>query len=282
MTRQADDDLKGSPDRFGYEWDIYAEILPEHEEQFRRWTVPLEPQDWQGKDFLDVGCGMGRNSYWPLRYGAAGGVAVDIDERSLNSARRNLKRFPTIQVMRMSAYDLPFEDRFDLAFSIGVIHHLERPERALGRMVRAVKPGGRVLIWVYGRENNGWLVSVLDPLRRVLFSRLPIGVAHHLSLYPAALLWLLLRLGVRPIEYFRLAAKFDFAHLRSIVFDQMLPRVAHYWPRETVARMMAEAGLEDVSLTWVNQMSWSAIGTRTISRRAANVSRPSLVSEQSD
>jgi len=282
MTRQADDDLKGSPDRFGYEWDIYAEILPEHEEQFRRWTVPLEPQDWQGKDFLDVGCGMGRNSYWPLRYGAAGGVAVDIDERSLNSARRNLKRFPTIQVMRMSAYDLPFEDRFDLAFSIGVIHHLERPERALERMVRAVKPGGRVLIWVYGRENNGWLVSVLDPLRRVLFSRLPIGVAHHLSLYPAALLWLLLRLGVRPIEYFRLAAKFDFAHLRSIVFDQMLPRVAHYWPRETVARMMAEAGLEDVSLTWVNQMSWSAIGTRTISRRAANVSRPSLVSEQSD
>jgi len=282
MTRQADDDLKGSPDRFGYEWDIYAEILPEHEEQFRRWTVPLEPQDWQGKDFLDVGCGMGRNSYWPLRYGAAGGVAVDIDERSLNSARRNLKRFPTIQVMRMSAYDLPFEDRFDLAFSIGVIHHLERPERALERMVRAVKPGGRVLIWVYGRENNGWLVSVLDPSRRVLFSRLPIGVAHHLSLYPAALLWLLLRLGVRPIEYFRLAAKFDFAHLRSIVFDQMLPRVAHYWPRETVARMMAEAGLEDVSLTWVNQMSWSAIGTRTISRRAANVSRPSLVSEQSD
>ena len=282
MTRQADDDLKGSPDRFGYEWNIYAEILPEHEEQFRRWTVPLEPQDWQGKDFLDVGCGMGRNSYWPLRYGAAGGVAVDIDERSLNSARRNLKRFPTIQVMRMSAYDLPFEDRFDLAFSIGVIHHLERPERALGRMVRAVKPGGRVLIWVYGRENNGWLVSVLDPLRRVLFSRLPIGVAHHLSLYPAALLWLLLRLGVRPIEYFRLAAKFDFAHLRSIVFDQMLPRVAHYWPRETVARMMAEAGLEDVSLTWVNQMSWSAIGTRPISRRAANVSRPRPVSEQSD
>ena len=282
MTRQADDDLKGSPDRFGYEWNIYAEILPEHEEQFRRWTVPLEPQDWQGKDFLDVGCGMGRNSYWPLRYGAAGGVAVDIDERSLNSARRNLKRFPTIQVMRMSAYDLPFEGRFDLAFSIGVIHHLERPERALERMVRAVKPGGRVLIWVYGRENNGWLVSVLDPLRRVLFSRLPIGVAHHLSLYPAALLWLLLRLGVRPIEYFRLVGKFDFAHLRSIVFDQMLPRVAHYWPRETVARMMAEAGLEDVSLTWVNQMSWSAIGTRTISRRAANVSRPSLVSEQSD
>jgi SAM-dependent methyltransferase len=256
------DQLAGSSDRFGYEWDSYAEILPGHEEQFRRWTAPLSPEDWQSKEFLDVGCGMGRNSFWPLKYGAAGGVAVDIDERSLERARRNLQSFRTMQVMRASAYDLPFENRFDLAFSIGVIHHLEHPERALEKMTRAVKPGGRVLIWVYGRENNGWLVSVLNPLRRVLFSRLPIGLTHHLSWYPAALLWVLLKLGIRPIEYFRLIAKFDFPHLRAIVFDQMLPRIAHYWPRDAVARMMSQAGLEDVRLTWVNEMSWSAVGMR--------------------
>lgn len=262
MTDQVRNDLKGSPDRFGYEWDAYAEILPEHEEQFRRWTAPLSLEDWWGKDFLDVGCGMGRNSFWPLKYGASSGVAVDIDERSLQTARRNLRSFPTMQVMSTSVYDLPFKDRFDLAFSIGVIHHLEYPERALKKMARAVKPGGRVVIWVYGRENNRWLVSVFNPLRQMLFSRLPIGLTHHLSLYPAVLVWVLLRLGVRPIEYFRLIAKFDFPHLRAIVFDQMLPRIAHYWPRETVARMMVEAGLEDVRLTWVNQMSWSAVGTR--------------------
>lgn len=269
MTEYAAADLAGSPERFGYEWRIYAEILPEHEEQFRRWTAPLVPEDWRGKEFLDVGCGMGRNSYWPLKYGAAGGVAVDIDERSLESARDNLRSFPTMQVVRTSAYDLPFENRFDLAFSIGVIHHLEHPQRALEKMTRAVKPGGRVLIWVYGDENNRWLVSVLDPLRRRLFSHLPIGLTHHLSLYPAVLLWALLRLGLRPIEYFRLIASFDFAHLRAIVFDQMLPCIAHYWPRDAVARMMAEAGLEEVRLTWVNQMSWSAIGTRPASARGS-------------
>jgi SAM-dependent methyltransferase len=267
MTDQASSDRPGSSDRFGYEWGVYDEILPEHEEQFRRWTAPLSPADWRGKDFLDVGCGMGRNSFWPLKYGAASGVAVDIDERSLASARRNLKAFPAIKVVQASAYDLPFHDRFDVAYAIGVIHHLEHPERALKRMACAVKPGGHVLIWVYGRENNRWLVAVLDPLRRLLFSRLPIGVTHHLSLYPAALVWALLRLGVRPSEYFRLAAKFDFQHLRAIVFDQMLPRIAHYWPRETVARMMAAAGLESVRLNWVNRMSWSAIGMRPMTRR---------------
>jgi SAM-dependent methyltransferase len=255
-------DLRGSPDRFGWEWNAYAEILPEYEEQFRRWTVHLRPEDWRGRRFLDVGCGMGRNSFWPMTYGAREGVAVDIDDRSLASAQRNLAQFAAMQVLRSSVYDLPFENRFDIAFSIGVIHHLEFPGKALARMVRAVRPGGQVIIWVYGKENNRWLVSVLNPLRKALFSRLPIRLTHHLSLYPAALLWLLLRVGVRPIEYFRLLARFDFAHLRSIVFDQMLPLIAFYWSRDEVLGLMRDAGLTDVRVEWVNQMSWSAIGTR--------------------
>ena len=255
-------DLSGSPDRFGYEWNAYAEILPEYEEQFRRWTVHLEPGEWRGKSFLDVGCGMGRNSFWPMQYGAREGCAVDIDERSLAQARRNLAAFATVEVMRASAYDLPFAERFDVAFSIGVIHHLEHPALALHQMVRAVKPGGHVLVWVYGREGNRWLVSVLDPLRRALFRRMPIAWVHHLSLYPATPLWLLLRLGLRPNAYFRLLAGFGFRHLRSIVFDQMLPWIAHYWPRQTVLELMEAAGLEDIRLASVNQMSWSAIGMR--------------------
>jgi hypothetical protein len=42
----------------------------------------------------------------------------------------------------------------------------------------------------------------------------------------------------------------------------MLPRIAHYWPRATVERMMREQGLLDVRLIWVNEMSWSALGTK--------------------
>src|ERR1700729_3407436 len=90
--------VAGSPDRFGYEWNEYAEMRPEYEEQFRRWTVHLSPEDWRGKKFLDVGCGRGRNSYWPLVLGAASGVAIDVDAPSLAAARRTLAQFPTVQV----------------------------------------------------------------------------------------------------------------------------------------------------------------------------------------
>jgi ubiquinone/menaquinone biosynthesis C-methylase UbiE len=252
----------GSPERFGYEWNEYAEMRPEYEEQFRRWTAHLAPEDWQGKSFLDVGCGMGRNSYWPMRYGAAESLSIDVDQRSLASARRTLADFPAARVEERSAYEIDEENRFDIAFSIGVIHHLAEPKRALAGMVKATKPGGKVLMWVYGFENNRWIVYGLTPWRRLLFCRLPIGVVHHLSLYPAILLWLALRLGLNSIEYFRLLQRLSLRHIRSIVFDQMLPRIANYWSRDEVEGMMREQGLVDVKLAWVNEMSWSAIGTK--------------------
>ena len=254
----------GSPERFGYEWNTYSEIAPAHEEQFRRWLPFYSPPDWAGKCFIDVGCGMGRNSYWPMRYGAAAGFAVDVDDRSLAAARHNLSGFPGAEILNCSAYDLPWHDMADIVFSIGVIHHLEFPKRALAAMVQAAKPGGDVAIWVYGRENNGWLLWALDPARKILFSRMPVAWVHALSLLPTALVWLLLRSGLRGPEYFRLARGFSFAHLRSIVFDQMLPRIAHYWSRSEVIRLMQGAGLEDVQIEWVNQMSWTARGKKPL------------------
>src|SRR5262249_11448852 len=101
---------------------------------------------------------------------------------------------------------------------------------------------------------------------RALFSRLPIGMVHHLSLYPSALLWLGLRLGIGRIAYFRLLRTLSFRHLRSIVFDQMLPKIAHYWPRATVDPLMRAPGVVDVSPTWVNERSWSALAPNPASR----------------
>jgi SAM-dependent methyltransferase len=252
----------GSPDRFGYEWAEYSELRPIYEEQFKRWTSLLLPEDWRGKRFLDVGCGMGRNSHWPMTYGAAAGTSIDVDDRSLAAARRTLALWPTVEIKRMSAYEIAFNDTFDIVFSIGVIHHLADPQQALRQMTAAAKPGGRVMIWVYGYENNEWLVRYFDPLRRALFARLPIGLTHALSAVLTAILWLGLRLGVGRIEYFHLLRRLGFRQLRSIVFDQMLPRIANYWRRDEVEALMRGAGLTDIRLAPVNDMSWTAIGSR--------------------
>ncbi len=252
----------GSPERFGYEWAEYHELSAAYEEQFRRWLPFYAPEDWRGKAFLDTGCGMGRNSYWPLSYGARSGKGIDVDDRSLAAARRTLQPFDNVAVEKCSAYDISDRDAFDIVFSIGVIHHLEWPEKALAAMTKAARPGGDVAIWVYGRENNGWLLWCLDPARKILFSKLPISCVHALSTIPTAILWIALRLGLNRLSYFRLIRTFSFRHLKSIVFDQMLPRIANYWTKDEVRALMQNAGLEDVELAWVNEMSWAARGRK--------------------
>lgn len=253
---------QGSTDRFGYEWGTYTEVEAAHEEQFRRWLPFYDAGFWRGKAFLDGGCGMGRNSYWPARDGARRGLAVDLDDRTLASARATLAPFPQVEVRKCSLYDIPWRDEVDVAFSIGVVHHIEFPERALAALAQATKPGGDVAIWVYGKEGNGWFLWLLDPLRRGLFSRMPIRWVHALSWLPAAVLWLALRLGLNRLEYFRLIRTFAFPHLRSIVFDQMLPKIANYWTRDEVFRLMQSAGLEDIEVAPVNEMSWAARGRK--------------------
>ena len=254
---------RGSPDRFGYSWQHFAELSPEQELQFRRWTCLLNPDtDWTQKTFLDVGCGMGRNSHWAMTYGAAGGLAIDVDSRSLSAARHNLADYPSVEIQFASIYDMDVESVYDIAFSIGVIHHLEAPDHALRNMVVATRPGGKVLIWVYGYENMELYVDVLNPLRKAVFSRLPISFVRALAYVPAALLFGLLKLNVFKIEYFKLLSNFPFPHIHHIVFDQMLPQIANYWRRDEVIALMTEAGLDDVDVAWVNQMSWTAIGTK--------------------
>jgi SAM-dependent methyltransferase len=252
---------RGSPERFGYSWDRYADLLPEHEEQFLRWTT-LDRSFWRGIRFLDGGCGIGRNAYWPMSYGAQGGVAVDVDDRTLGRARHNLAPFTGVEVRRQSIYEVAEEDTFDIAFSIGVVHHLSDPDAAVARLARAVKPGGLVLVWLYGRENNGWIVHLFNPLRRALFSRLPLWLVHAVSWPLTGVLWCLLRLNLLPGAYHRLIRRFSFAHLRAIVFDHMIPRIALYYTRAKAEALLARSGLVDIRSTWVNENSWSVIGRR--------------------
>ncbi|MEO5327868.1 MAG: class I SAM-dependent methyltransferase [Magnetococcus sp. THC-1_WYH] len=257
------DHQSGSPDRFGYSWNIFTELSEIQGEQFIGWTSALPEDLWQGARFLDVGCGMGRNTVWALQKGAGPGVAIDVDERSLASARRNTQnKTGGVEVRWMSAYEIDYTDQFDIVFSIGVIHHLKRPERAVRNMVKATKPGGRVLVWLYGRENNGWIVYLFNPLRRILFSRLPIGVTHGLSWVLSGILWLMLRLGWGRLPYHDLLRRTTFKHLKHITFDHMLPQIALYYRREEAEALLKQAGLTDIRTVWVNEMSWSVCGKK--------------------
>ena len=234
---------KGSPDRFGYSWDRYADVLPEHEEQFLRWTT-LDRSFWQGVRFVDGGCGIGRNSYWPMSYGAQGGVAVDVDDRTLGRARHNLAPFPNLEVRKQSIYEITEQDAFDVAFSIGVVHHLSDPDAAVARLTRAGEAWrcGAALA-VRPREQRLDRAPVQPAAPSVVQ---PPAVTPRACAVLAADRAVVVRLapGSPRGAYYRLIRRFSFEHLRAIVFDHMIPRIALYYTRGR-GRSIARTGRPD-------------------------------------
>ncbi len=252
-----------SQNRFGYEWDKYSWVDENYEGQFRNWTNPMTPDDWKGKRILDVGCGMGRNSFWPMKWGATSGIAFDYDERSVARAKETLKDFPSSQVLFKSVYEIDWKDEFDIAFSIGVIHHLKDPKLAVKNMVTALKPGGKLLIWVYGYEGNEWIVKYVDPVRLSITSKLPPPVVHFLSYFCSIPLFLFVKIFRGPSGYLKQLSTFDLWHIHSIVFDQLIPDVANYWKKDEVLALTEGLTLKDISvIAPPNNSGWILTATK--------------------
>lgn len=252
---------KGSTERFGYAWIKFNEIRPDYEKQFLKWIHPLEKTDFKNKTVLDGGCGVGRNSFWPLKYNSKKVVAFDYDKNTVAIAKRNLKNFKNCEVFFKSIYDIDYKDKFDIAFSIGVIHHLEFPKKAVKKLVEATKPGGMILVWVYGYEGNEWIVRYINPLRKIT-SRLPLKLMYALTHLFSAPLYIYLRLINQKNEYLKQISKFKFWHLHSITLDQLIPRIANYWRKEEALELFNNTHLKDLKIFRVNNNSWTVIATK--------------------
>jgi len=120
-----------------------------------------------GQRVLDVGAG---NGFVMSRYARAGAQAfgVELTARGVDLCRRRFA-FEGVRalVTQGDAEHLPFADAsFDAVTSMGVLHHVPRPERAIDEIHRVLKPGGRLTLMLYHR--NSAMYRLRFPLMRLL------------------------------------------------------------------------------------------------------------------
>ncbi len=97
---------------------------------------------------LDLGTGTGR-MLEILASRADRAVGMDASHAMLNLARLRIERsgLRNVQLRQGDIYALPVErDGYDLVVVHQVLHYLDEPARALREAVRALRPGGRLLV----------------------------------------------------------------------------------------------------------------------------------------
>jgi SAM-dependent methyltransferase len=101
-----------------------------------------------GSRVLEAGCGVGAQTVELARRSPGAEItAVDISSASLAAAERRMRDagLDGVRFRQADLLDLPFPDAsFDHVILCFVLEHLPDPDRALRRLVRAVRPGGTV------------------------------------------------------------------------------------------------------------------------------------------
>jgi SAM-dependent methyltransferase len=101
----------------------------------------------------EIGCGTGQMSLYLARADRTV-VALDLSRSALALGAAAARRYGTraVRFVECDLARLPLRAAaFDVVYCSGVLHHTPDPRAAFTRLVRAVKPGGHVILGLYNR-----------------------------------------------------------------------------------------------------------------------------------
>lgn len=254
---------------FGNQWTTYTDNSGYYGSlsYFEDICAPLlTVDDVRGNKVADIGSGTGRIVNMLLDAGAAHVTAIEPSDSFLVVAANTAARADRVEVLHTDGAAIPQEQAFDLVLSIGVLHHIENPAPVVIAAREALKPGGRMFIWLYGHEGNEAYLAVAEPLRAVT-KRLPgpalAALCYGIDLAALAYAWLCRALPLPMRDYARnVYAKLDPDKRRLVIYDQLNPAYAKYYRQDEARALLESNGFAGVQVHHRHGYSWSVIGTK--------------------
>lgn len=149
---------------FGRQWNAYEVAHDDEDRATFEAKTGFRRQSLDGLRVLDAGCGGGRYSKVAAE---AGAKVIGVDHSTaVEKAAQLCRHLPSVAFVQADLKRLPLEpSSFDFVFSIGVMHHDVDTHAVFESVAGMVKPGGRLAVWLY-RRNQWWQEWLNAALRR--------------------------------------------------------------------------------------------------------------------
>lgn len=227
----------------------------------------LNIDDLKNRKVAEIGSGTGRIVNMLLETGVRHVIAIEPSE-AFSILTRNIKNPLRVTCLKITGEQLPAYGDLDYVFSIGVLHHIPDPKPVVKAALGALKPGGRFLVWLYGKEGNKPYLAVVHPLR-IITKHLPHCVLVGLVWILYYLLSFYIRLCHRvslPLKEYLLSIfeKMSPQKQRLIIYDQLNPAYAKYYTRQESIKLLEEGGFVDVKIHHRHGYSWTVVGVKPL------------------
>jgi SAM-dependent methyltransferase len=254
---------------FGRQWTAYRDSDGYYGSVaiFRDMFGPLlSPEELEGRRVMEIGSGTGRIAAILLGAGVAHLVAVEPSAAFDVLSERLRGQADRVTLLRLTGDAVPPRGDLDYVFSIGVLHHIPDPEPVVRAAYSALRPGGRIAIWLYGREGNAAYLAAVAPVRAIT-RRLPhpvlAGLVRLVDVPLLAYVALCRALPLPLARYMReVVARLDPSKRRLTVYDQLNPAYAKYYTRDEACSLLARAGFQDIAVHHRHGYSWSLVASR--------------------
>lgn len=254
---------------FGEQWLRY----PTHEgyfasvDWFEDLCGPLLSMDEiKGARVAEIGSGAGRVVQVLFEAGVSHVVAVEPSD-AMQVLRENSRQWvDKIDYIQASGEEIPRDQALDYVFSIGVLHHIPQPLPVVKAAYQALKPEGRMLIWLYGKEGNESYLRFIEPFRRFASKLPPVtlaGICHVLNVLTAIYLFLG-RIFPLPLRDYlsNVFGKFSWQKRFLVIYDQLSPDYAKYYTASEARALLEDAGFARIQTYHRHGYSWTVIGDK--------------------
>ena len=111
-------------------------------------------KEWNNKDVLEVGCGIGTAAHSFIENGA-NYKGMDISIKSLELAKNRFEVFDLKGSLVNDNIEKYIDDKkYDLVYSFGVLHHTTDTKKAIDNIYSLLKPNGTFKLMLYAK--NSW------------------------------------------------------------------------------------------------------------------------------